>query len=213
MSFWTATHGIGNKEPKRAFRFKVIINGLDADGSGYVWFAKKVSKPNYEISEAEHKFLTHTFYYPGRVTWKEIELTLVDPVSPGAMAQLNALLDAQGYAIPGSAAGPWETMSKGKGAAALGNIEIHQIDSTGATIEKWTLKNPFIKGVKYGDLDYSSEDIIEMTLTLRYDWATCDIFPGGGGGVDQNVGADTSKITTGEAGAPPTNSFFKTESE
>ena len=66
MSFWTATHGIGNKEPKRAFRFKIIFNGL-ADDSGYVWFAKKVAKPKFEISESEHTFLTHKFYYPGRV--------------------------------------------------------------------------------------------------------------------------------------------------
>ena len=103
-------------------------------------------------------------------------------------------------------------MSKGKGAAALGNIQIEQLDSTGATVERWTLQNPFIKGVKYGDLDYSAEDLVEITLTLRYDWAICDILEGDTStGTDINVGADTSKITTGINGAPNANSFFNTE--
>jgi len=209
MSFWTATHGIGNKEPKRAFRFKIIFNGL-ADDSGYVWFAKKVAKPKFEISESEHTFLTHKFYYPGRVTWAEIDLTLVDPVSPGATAQLNAMLDAQGYAIPASPNGSYETMSKGKGAAACGSIQIEQLDSTGATIERWTLNNPWIKGVQYGELDYSSEDLIEITLTLRYDWAQCEILPGDiSTSVDQNVAADTGKITA--ASPPQATDFFNPE--
>ena len=210
MSFWTEAHGIGNKEPKRKFRFRIIFNGLGADDSGVVWYAKSVNKPNFVISEAEHTFLTHKFYYPGRVTWETIDMVLVDPVSPGAVAQLNALLDAQGYAIPSSATGTFETMSKGKGAAALGAIDIEQLDSTGAAIERWSLTNPFIKGVKYGDLDYGSDDLVEITLTLRYDWAKCDILQGDTStGIDTNTGADVSRIDA--LNAPPSNSFFNPE--
>ena len=209
MSFWTATHGIGNKEPKRQFRFKIIFNGL-ADDSGYVWFAKSVNKPKYEISETEHTFLTHKFFYPGRVTWQPIDMVLVDPVSPGATAQLNALLDAQGYAIPSNPNGSYETMSKGKGAAALGNIQIEQLDSTGATVERWTLNNPFIQGVQYGDLSYDNDELVELTLTLRYDWAQCEILPGDTStAVDQNVAADTGKI--GAAAPPNSTDFFNPE--
>tara|TARA_Y100000034_G_scaffold135372_1_gene207054 strand:+ start:767 stop:1402 length:636 start_codon:yes stop_codon:yes gene_type:complete len=209
MSFWTATHGIGNKEPKRAFRFKIIFNGL-ADDSGYVWFAKKVAKPKFEISETEHTFLTHKFFYPGRVTWSEIDLTLVDPVSPGATAQLNALLDAQGYAIPADPGGSYETMSKGKGTAAVGNIQIEQLDSSGMTIERWTLNNPWIKGIQYGELDYGEDGIVEITLTLRYDWAQCEILAGDSTHVDdQNVGADTGKI--GTVATPQSTDFFNPE--
>lgn len=212
MSFWTNSHSIGNKEPKRKFRFKIIMNGLSADSSGIVWYAKKVDKPKYEISEAEHTFLTHKFYYPGRVTWQTIDMTLVDPVSPGATAQLNALIDAQGYAIPATTVGSFETMSKGKGASALGTVEIHQMDSEGDTVEKWTLKNPWIKGVQYGDLDYGAEDLVEITLTLRYDWAVCEIRSGSGlHTVDQNVGADISKIAGNAANKPQETDFFNPE--
>jgi hypothetical protein len=45
----------------------------------------------------------------------------------------------------------------------------------GNPIETWKLQNPFIKSAKYGDLDYSNDELRTITLGLRYDWATCDI--------------------------------------
>tara|TARA_R100001082_G_scaffold110569_1_gene90867 strand:+ start:329 stop:958 length:630 start_codon:yes stop_codon:yes gene_type:complete len=209
MSFWSEAMGIGNKEPKRKFRFKILFNGL---ATTVVWFAKGVSKPNFEISETEHTFLTHKFYYPGRISWNEIEMTLVDPVSPGATAQINAMIDAQGYAIPTNGNGTYETMSKGKGAAALGSVQIEQLDATGQVIERWTLNNPFIKGVKYGDLAYDDDGLVELTLTLRYDWAQCEILSGDTStAIDQTVAADITLIE-GATSDSPTDDFFNTES-
>ena len=102
MAFWTSVGG-NTKDPKRGFRFKVEFNGYNADGSGVLWFAKKVTKPNFSVTESSHSFLNHNYYYPGRVEWQEISLTLVDPVSPGAVAQTNAIIQASGYKIPADA--------------------------------------------------------------------------------------------------------------
>ena len=181
MAFWTQDYGAGTKDPKRKYRFKVSIGSINGSGD-CVWWAKTVTKPNYEISESEHTFLTHKFYYPGRISWGEVEMVLVDPVSPGAVADLNAMIKAQGYKVPAEdlSGAAFETMSKGKGSDALSTVEIIQLDAEGEPIETWELKNPFIKGVKYGDLDYGSDDLLEVTLTLRYDWATCTIGSGDG---------------------------------
>ena len=35
------------------------------------------------------------------------------------------------------------------------------------------LQQPFIKSAKFGDLDYSNEDLRTVDLTIRYDWASC----------------------------------------
>ena len=48
--------------------------------------------------------------------------------------------------------------------------------------ETCDLKNAMIKSINFSDLDYSSDDLLEVTLTLRYDWATCVI--GGATDVD-----------------------------
>ena len=168
MAFWSTELEAGTRDPKRKFRFKVQFGGLTEDG--VVWFAKTVNKPNFTITEAEHTFLNHKFYYPGRVEWQEISMTLVDPVSPNASAQLAAIIRASGYKPP---AGPsqLETISKGKAGKALGRIQIDQIDAEGLSIETWVLMNPFIKSVKYGDLDYSDDALIDVELGIRYDWA------------------------------------------
>jgi len=62
-------------------------------------------------------------------------------------------------------------MSKAKAAGALGTVIITQIDSDGNPLETWTLWNSFMTEVKYGDLAYGEDDLTEMSITLKYDWA------------------------------------------
>ena len=72
MAFWTTGVEKGTQEPKRNFRFKVSIANMNDTGTDMVWWAKTVTKPSYEITESEHTFLTHKFYYPGRLSWAEV---------------------------------------------------------------------------------------------------------------------------------------------
>ena len=37
--------------------------------------------------------------------------------------------------------------------------------------EKWTLHNPIITKISWGDLDYGSDDLVQYTLDVSYDWA------------------------------------------
>ena len=84
MAFWTDAQ---NKDPKRAYRFIVNIGNMP---NGAQWYAKAVKKPAITITEVDHSFLNHKFYYPGRAEWDTVEVTLVDPVSPDAAANTAA---------------------------------------------------------------------------------------------------------------------------
>jgi hypothetical protein len=54
----------------------------------------------------------------------------------------------------------------------IGLIYIDQIDEDGNIIERWALQNPFITSVDFGgSLDYSSDDMNEVTVEIQYDWA------------------------------------------
>ena len=66
------------------------------------------------------------------------------------------------------------TISKQDAVNALGGVIIQQIDSEGAPMETWTLWNPFITGVTYGDLSYEEDSLTEVTITIRYDWAVLE---------------------------------------
>ena len=84
-----------------------------------------------------------------------------------------------GYNIIGQPQNDGELSSIGKSnaIAATGDITIEQINETGVTLETWTLKNAWIKEVDFSELDYSNDDLSEVTVKLRYDWAE---FSGGG---------------------------------
>ena len=169
------------KDPKRQFRFYVEFSGIASPvGGATLWYAKTVSKPSFTVDAVEHNYLNHVFKYPGKVTWQDMTVTLVDPVEPDMAATLSDILVQSGYSPPTDATtDQMGTISKAKAAGALGTIIVTQIDSNGAELEKWTLWNSFISEVKYGDLAYGTDDLTEMSLTIKYDWARIQTFAGG----------------------------------
>ena len=146
MAFWTTTP---DRDPKRNFRFQVVMSGLQTGGEPAVWWAKKVAKPNFTVAEVKHVFLGHTFYYPGKTEWQEITMTLVDPVTPNAMAILSKIHQDSGYRLPQPQDGGLISQSKQKSSNALGSVQIIQIDAEDRAVETWELKNPFIKELKF----------------------------------------------------------------
>lgn len=174
MAFWGANLDSGTKDPKRKFRFKVEFQQLG--GGNVLWYAKGVGKPAMTISaDTTHKFLGHTFKYPGSVTWEDIELTLVDPGEgengEDAAMKLLSIIHASGYRFP-EATDVLETISKGKSVAAIEKVVIHQLDASGeTTVERWELHNPFINKVSFGDLSYEDDGLSEITVGVTYDWA------------------------------------------
>jgi hypothetical protein len=167
MTFWADS---GAQDPKRQYRWVMNIGDIPA------YTLKKASKPSFVVEETEHKFLSHTYYYPGRVTWNTIEITLADPVDPDLSNHVANIIKNSGYNPPSSYdTAKRGTISKTAAVDALGtSIEIQQLSGDGEVIETWTLKNPWIKDVKFGELDYEGDDLIEITLELRYDWAELD---------------------------------------
>jgi len=174
MPFWSTNFGEDAtlKDPKRNHRFIVEFGGINATPGGAVaWYAKSAAKPSFNITSAEHNYLGHKFYYPGSVTWNAISITMVDPVDPDMSATFSDIITQGGYAPPTDTTS-LGTISKAKAAAALGSITVTQLDSDGNPLETWTLWNPFIEDIKYGDsLDYGNVELTEITISLKYDWA------------------------------------------
>lgn len=173
MAFWTEQ----TNEPKRNFRFLVEITRLGDNGADSVqWWARSFKVPSYIISETTHDFMDNKFYYPGRLTWDDVTLQLVDPVSPNAVALTNQVIINSGYKVKGLGdLNAPSTMSKLKATGqALGDVVVTILNSDGDEIEKWTLKNPFIKTVTFSDLSYEDDSLRTIDITFRYDWAVCD---------------------------------------
>lgn len=163
-------------EPKRSFKYLMNFSKWGID-----YIIKTTDKPSFEVSETEHQFLNHTYYYPGRVTWSEITVTMVDPASPDASATLETILGQSGYNLPWSReAATADVVTKSDACDALGTVYIKQIGrGESDVIEEWTLENAWIKNVEFGSLDYGSEDMVEISITIRYDFAYMSATQGG----------------------------------
>ena len=175
-TFWSEKTNI--IEPKRKYRFTVEITAfgdVPDSSTSVVWFAKSVTIPSYTVTHVTHKFLDNQYHFPGHVQWNEVSVKMVDPVSPDAVFATHAVLGNSGYLVPANAAGSYATMSKKKSSigAKLQGIVITQLTADGGPLEKWTLANPFLTGVEFGEFVYEGDEIREIDMKMKYDWATC----------------------------------------
>jgi hypothetical protein len=180
MAFWTSALS----EPKRQHRFLLRLPSLKTVGDEFTYteyLARAVTKPSYTVSETPHKFLGNTYYYPGIVEWNTIQATIVNSVAPDGNALLYDALVNMGYLKPDTQElifrGEQEPSTVNKDAAlrALGVVEIEELSGEGGTVGIWSLNNAFITAATFGDLSYDTEDILNIEVTMRYDWATYEV--------------------------------------
>lgn len=165
-TFWSQA----DLEPKRKFRYLLYFAGMPQ------FMAKTVSKPSFQIGSTQHSFLQHNFNFPGRVTWQDVSLTIVDPIQPDATKTLYRMIELAGYVLPPNVArdaAGMKTITKKAMAEILDPVRIDTIGSGGADniIESWKLNNAQISSVNFDSLDYSSDDLLNIQISLKYDWA------------------------------------------
>jgi hypothetical protein len=194
MPFFSDT-GPGGFQPKRAFRFLVTFSEL----SDLTFMVKNAKKPSYSMETKSHNVLNHVFKYPGVVKWDDLDVTFIDAVDPNVGSKFYSALLNSGYVAPTSEAALLTGVTKVGTTSTIGEVRIKQLDGGGVIlpagsdpgevigavdatniIEEWTLKNAFINKVTFGDaLDYSSEEIVNVSVTLSFDYATYAASPGG----------------------------------
>ena len=179
MAFWTSALS----EPKRQHRFLLRLPSLTSGGTqpefSYTeYLARSVTKPSFTVSDTPHKFLGNTYYYPGIVEWNTVTATIVNAVAPDGNALLYSALENMGYLRPDvqelitRGEQVPSTVNKDAALRALGQVEIEELTGEGSTAGTWLLNNAFITSATFGDLNYDTEEILNIELIMRYDWAT-----------------------------------------
>ncbi len=168
-------------EPKRRYRFELSFSQRAGNvlGSIPVWTVKTATKPRATISSVEHAYIDNTFKFPGRVTWDPISVTLVDPVEPDLSYSFLDALGAAGYKYPTNPIIAKKSLSKKGFVGSIGSVFITQLNDQGVEIERWELVNPFITSIDFGgSLDYTSDEMTEVSVELTYDWAKLTLHGG-----------------------------------
>jgi len=148
-----------NFEPKMKNRFIMEIGGIPS------YLIKTANRPNIQFEAVTLEHINLKRKLKGKGEWQDLEITLYDPIVPsGAQAVMEwvrtsheSLTGRDGYA---------DFYKK--------DIDIYMLGPVGDKIENWKLKGAFILNAQFGELDWTSNDPAEITLTLAYDYAVLE---------------------------------------
>ena len=145
-----------NWEPKLKNRYIMDIDGINA------YLVKAMNRPTIESEEVALPHMNVTRYVKGRTQWSPIDITLYDPIVPSAAQQVIEWIRLSHESVTGR---------DGYSDFYKKDCTIQVLGPVGDIVEEWVLKGTYIETANFGDLDYSSSDPAEITLTLKYDYA------------------------------------------
>jgi hypothetical protein len=193
-------------EPKRKFKYLLSFTGLP----DFQFLAQTCDRPGVKVGASEHKYFDKTYYHPGKVTWdpNPLSVKLVDIQKIGADTSVvdtnDGLMDLfvrSGLSGLIAVGGEVRTIGKFSAVNALGTVNIRVLNSalnsenialntsdnvaitSNGVTEQWILQNAWLESFKPDALDYASEDILTVTMQIRYDWAELKT----GAAVDDNT--------------------------
>ena len=141
-------------EPKRQFRWVFAIEGIDA------FLMKTAARPTIATEQVTLPFINHTRYLAGRTTFGDMSVTLYDPIAPSGAQQVMEWVRTHFESVSGRA---------GYADFYKRDCQIKLLDPIGTVVELWDVKGAFITNATFGDLTYESNDVTDISLTLRFD--------------------------------------------
>lgn len=126
------------------------------------WWIQSAKRPAIKQKETEIPFLNTSTWVIGRYTWDSMQVTLFDPIGPSASQAIMEWVRLHAESASGR---------QGYAAGYKRDCELEMLDPTGVVVSKWILKNTMCTTADFGDLNYSQDDLANITITLRFDYA------------------------------------------
>ena len=143
-------------EPKVKHRFIMYIEGVPA------YLIKAAARPQLTFEEIALDHINVKRYVKGKGDWQTLAITLYDAIVPsGAQAVME-----------------WVRLHKESVTGRDGYSDFYKKDVTinvlgpvGDKVEEWTLKGAWIQEANFGEMAWETNEPMDITLTLRYDYA------------------------------------------
>lgn len=151
---------LGQLKEKDLFILSILFRG---GGKAIDSFTVRTSgRPKFANEGYEVDFLNNRRKHKGKTTYDDIDITLLDPITPAASRKVWA------WALRHY--DPETGMCGYKDTYAASEARIDVLSPAGTVIETWVLLNAWISNGDFGDLDYSVKEPQEISLTLSYDY-------------------------------------------
>jgi hypothetical protein len=145
-----------NFEPKLANRFIMEIDGIPS------FMIKTANRPKIESEVVELDHINLKRKIKGKSNWTDITITLYDPIVPSGAQSVMEWIRSGHESITGR---------DGYADFYKKNIDFYMLGPVGDKIEQWKLVGAFISSAEFGDVDWSSNEPVMITLTITYDYA------------------------------------------
>jgi len=143
-------------EPKLKNRYLMQIDGIPA------YLIKTTNRPQITFEEVTLEHMNVKRYLKGKGAWQTLQCTLYDPVVPSAAQSVMEWVRLSHESVTGR---------DGYSDFYKKDVTFQVLGPVGDIVEEWKLKGAWIQDATFGDLDMSSSDPVEITITLRYDYA------------------------------------------
>lgn len=153
--------------PKLQYRFRVMfVNFGSGDGIELTKQVIDVSRPNVQFQEITLPVYNSTIYLSGKHQWQPITVNVRDDANGSIARAIGAQVQKQFDFVEQSSA------AVGQDYKFLMEIEI--LDGGNGThtpivLEKWELYGCFIASANYNNLNYGTNDVVTIQLSIRFD--------------------------------------------
>ena len=143
-------------EPKVANRFIMYIEGIPS------YLIKAASSPGITFGDVVLDHINVERKLKGKGRWNDVTITLYDAVVPSAAQAVMEWIRLSHESVTGR---------DGYSDFYKKDITFNALGPVGDKVSEWTLKGAYIGESNFGDYDWSTEDAINIQLTLKYDYA------------------------------------------
>ena len=143
-------------EPKQQNRFILYVDGIPS------YQVKGVGAVSLTQGTVQLNHINVARYVKGKTLWNTISLTLFDPITPSGAQAVMEWVRLHHESVTGR---------DGYSDFYKKDITFNLLGPVGDVVEEWELKGAYIQTANFGELDFASSDPVEITLTLRYDYA------------------------------------------
>jgi len=142
-------------EPKLQNRFLMDIEGIPA------YLIKKISRPNITFNEVVLDHINTKRKLKGKANWEPITCDLYDPVTPSGAQAVMEWVRLSHESVTGR---------DGYSDFYKKNINIRTLGPVGDIVEEWILKGAFCTNANFGDMDWTSDTPVNISITMAMDY-------------------------------------------
>jgi len=143
-------------EPKVKARFILYAEMIPA------FMVHVGARPNLTFEDITLDHINIKRKIKGKADWQDINMTLYDPIVPSAAQAVMEWIRLSHEAVTGR---------EGYSDFYKKDLTLNALGPVGDKVEEWVLKGAYIKSANFGEWSWSDNAVMDITLTIRYDYA------------------------------------------